>query len=62
MKFQLKTLARSIAAALFAPVARYAERFLVLHAVDAASGHPQYSGNYIPEIWCLPGQMSKTSA
>ena len=43
---------KTLLAALLSPVALYAERHLLLYVgVPAASGHPTYSGTFIPEIW-----------
>lgn len=36
---------------LFAPLVASVERHFVFYAVPSASGHPAYSGTFIPEIW-----------
>lgn len=49
---RFKMLWTAILAFLLAPVAKYAERNLLLYVgVPAAAGAPAYSGTFIPEIW-----------
>lgn len=48
----MKAFLMKLIAWLAAPLAAYAERHLLLYVgVPSASGHPVYSGTFIPEVW-----------